>query len=298
MSDQTGSYLFCGPLCVGKRSFAFETARYLLCIKEPSDDCNCESCKHFPIEHPDFISIGNEKIKVEDVDKLLEFSITKPFLSDRKIAVIDNADSMTYEASNRLLKILEEPPDDFCFFVVTADPYSVVETIRSRCIKYGFGILSQEDTINVLYKKLGFELPKARILGWIASGSSIDIFSKAGQYLKYRELAFDFVSGLNRRHLIEIFDFVDKIVWKELFLFVDMVVLIMTDIILIKNGIDDIINADLRDELVKLSEQFKDKAVLMAANLITQVKKNNYLNLNINLALKNILIKTHPLFSV
>lgn len=299
LNDKTGSYLFCGPLCVGKRTIAFETARYLLCIGDISDNCSCDSCRHFPYEHPDFFSMGvNDRVRVEDIDRLLNFSVTKSFISDRKVAVIDNAENMTWAASNRLLKLLEEPPQNFSFFIVTAYSEALIDTIRSRCINYNFGVLSQEHIINVLYKKLGFDLPKARILGWIASGSSIDVFSKAGQYLKFREMALDFVSGFKTRRLIESLDFIDKIIGKELPLFVDMVVLIMTDILLLKNNIDDIINADMREQLGKISNKFKDKALVMATNFFEQVKKNQHLNINMNLALKNVLIKNYSLFSI
>ena len=277
---------------------AFETAKYLLCNGAISDSCQCDSCIKFPHNHPDFLCIGKlERAKVADVDQILEFASVAPFLSDKKVAVIDNAEDMTWEASNRLLKTLEEPPEGFTFFVVSSDPERLLGTIRSRCIRYTFGTLSQENTINVFYKRLGFDLPKARLLGWLAAGSSIDIFSNAGLYLKHRELALDFVSGLRFRKLIESLDFVDKMVWKELPIFIDMAVILMTDVLLLKNGIEDIVNADLRDQLQKISEGFNDKALLSATNTISQAKRNVHLNVNMNLAMKNMLIKSYPLLS-
>jgi len=293
-----GAYLLCGPLCVGKRTLAFETSRYLLCKKDSEDICSCDSCKRFPYNHPDFICIGHkERVKVETIDNVISFVSVAPFLSSKKVVVIDNAETMTWSAANRLLKILEEPPEGFVFFVVSSDPDKIIETVRSRCIRFDFGTLSQENTINVFYKKLGFDLPKARVLGWIASGSSADIFSNAGVYLKHRNNALDFANGLKKKDLIDSLDFIDKIGWKDLPVFVDMLILVLTDILLLKNDISSIINADVREYLEKISKGFNDKAIVSATNTLSQTKKNKHLNVNMNLALKNMLIKSYPLFS-
>jgi len=160
--NKTGTYLFFGPPSVGKRTMAFDIARHILCVGESGDDCSCRSCKRFGKDHPDFLCIGqNEKIKVSDADTLLEFAESMPFISDGKVAVIDNADDATWEASNRLLKTLEEPRPGFSFFLVSSDAGKILPTVRSRCIEYVFETLSQQDVINIIWKKMGFDLPQA-----------------------------------------------------------------------------------------------------------------------------------------
>lgn len=294
--NQTGTFLFYGPPSIGKRTVAFETAKYFLCIGDKTDGCQCQSCKRFPENHPDFFCTGTqEKIKVEDVDRILDFCSLVPFLSNKKIIILDNADNISSEASNRLLKTLEETPENFCFFIVTTNPSFILPTILSRCIKYSFEILSQEDIINIIWKKLGFELPQARILGWIASGSSVDIFSKAGAYLKFRDKAFDFLRNSKRKDIIDAFDYIDTVDQKNMKIFADMLLLIITDLLFIKNNIEDIANADLRKDLKDLSQMFDSRALIGTASYISQAKKYTHLNVNMNLTLKNILIKTYPL---
>jgi len=293
------TYMFYGPSCSGKRTTAFDYAKTILCDTLTGDDCNCRSCSMFVRDHPDFLCIGrDERIKVADVDRVLDFSEVAPFLSNSKVVVIDNADSITWEASNRLLKILEEPPKMFTYILVTSDPNSILNTVRSRCIRVEFNALSQMDMVNVIMSRMGFEPVKARLLGWIGHGSSVDIFARAGKYLKYRDIAVDFVSGMKNRGLIDSMDFIDKVGKNDMDVFVDMVILVMTDVALLSNKIENIINLDLRDDLKKIGSNLNAKAFVGAVGWFSQVKKDQYLNINLSHAMKTALIKSRPLILV
>jgi hypothetical protein len=159
-----------------------------------------------------------------------------------------------------------------------------------------FGSLSSEDISNILFKKLGFDLPSSRVLGWIGTSTSVDIFAHAGFYLKHRDMACDFVSNI--RNLLSSMDFVDKVEGENVGIFSDMVILILTDILLLKNGINEIINSDKRDVLQKISKGLNDKALVSSLGYLTQVKKNSHLNVNLKFSLKSMLIKTHPMLSL
>ncbi len=291
-----GVFLFCGPASVGKRTTAFEVGKSILC-KNKSEKCKCDSCKRFNEGHPDFLCIGTEsRIKVADVNSIIDFCTTAPFLSNSKIIVIDNAHEITLEAANRLLKLLEEPPLNFSFFLITSNPEAIIPTIVSRCIRYEFGNLSREELTIIIKKKLGFSPKKAETLGWLAAGSSLDIFDKAGEYLKYRNMALELVSNMKKRYLVDSIDYIDKIEKGDLSLFNDMIVLVLTDLILLKNNISEIANIDKKDNLVKIAEIYNDRALIGIVGLFSQVKRYLYLNINLNLYLKNAVIKTYPLF--
>lgn len=293
-----GTYLFYGPPSVGKRTTAFESAKVVLCKKKSEKKCKCDSCKRFDLSHPDFMCIGQqEKIKVADVDRIIDFFSLSPFLSDGKIAVIDNAHEITVEASNRLLKTLEEPPDNFGFFLVSSKPELIMPTVLSRCIRFKFDSLSREQLEKVLIKKMGFKPAKAKILAVLAEDSSMEVFSRAGQYLKYRDMAFDFISGIKSNDLINSLDYVDKIPKSDLPLFIDMAMIILTDLLLLKNNIS-IINEDLIKNMERLVNSLNDKALVGITGMFSQIKKHAYLNVNLNINIKNVLIKSHPLFQV
>ncbi|GAB6078347.1 DNA polymerase III subunit delta' [Hydrogenobaculum acidophilum] len=117
-------------------SLALSFAKGILCEKKIPWGCGeCYSCKIFYDKHPDFIWIGRENsIKIDDIRELSNFAILKPNYSDYKVCLIANAQNMLKEASNALLKTLEEPPI-YLKFIITADSLSnIIPTIVSRSI--------------------------------------------------------------------------------------------------------------------------------------------------------------------
>lgn len=288
-----GAFIFHGPPSVGKRTIAFEIAKKDLCVEGRLDNCSCRSCKIFKGDHPDFLFLGGRgKILVEDIDKLIGFTLRSSLLSPTKVIVVDNIDKASIEASNRILKILEE--SKYSFFLISANYYNVLSTIRSRCISTKFDNLSSEDISNILFKKMGFDLPSSRVLGWVGASCSVDIFANAGSYLKHRELACEFIQNI--KDILSSLDFIEKI--EDTGIFSDMLILVLTDILFLKNGISDIINADKRDLLQKVSKGLNDKALVSSLGLLTQIKKNLNLNLDLSFVLKRMLIKIHPIISL
>ena len=108
------SYMFIGEEGIGKKLIAKEFAKMLLCTYEEQKYCDhCKSCIGFNSNNnPDFYIIepdGNS-IKIDQIRQMQEEIYTKPIISNKKVYIIDNADTMTKEAQNCLLKTLEEPP--------------------------------------------------------------------------------------------------------------------------------------------------------------------------------------------
>lgn len=284
-----GSYLFYGPPSSGKRTIAYKMAQYTLCNGTKEDDCSCRACKNPISDHPDFLAVGQgNKILVAAVDNLIDFVSRAPLCSDTKVIVIDNVDVITPEASNRLLKTLEESP--YTFFLITSKIKNITSTIQSRCFKIKFNTLAHDDITNILYK-MGYELSQARILGWMGTSSSIDIFPQAGAYLSYRNMAFDFIDLLSQTDFLCIWDFIDRIPKKELTIFIDMVILLITDMLLLSTSIEEIINSDRRADLQKMSKKHKTQALIVSSHILSQVKKYSYLNINLDTAFKSAMTK-------
>jgi DNA polymerase-3 subunit delta' len=148
------AYLFSGPAGIGKRlvadAFVAES-----CCEAPSDDgaCgNCKACRKLTAgNHPDIFSVEPElsergvvqNIKIERIRELQSSLKFSPLEAARKIAIIDGADRLMEAASNSLLKVLEEPPADTHFILITPYPHRLLATIRSRSQMIAFSPLPE-----------------------------------------------------------------------------------------------------------------------------------------------------------
>lgn len=128
----THSYLFLGPSGIGKTLFAKEFAKMILGSSEENQ--------------PDLIFMEPEDgtIKIEKIRQMQEKLLEKPIISSKKVYIIKDADMMTKEAGNCLLKTLEEPPKFITIILVASNESLLLNTIRSRCMKILFHKIEQE----------------------------------------------------------------------------------------------------------------------------------------------------------
>ena len=135
------SYLFLGTEGIGKKEIAKEFAKRILCSTK-EEECTCKSCLCFDSNnHTDLYVIDNvdgQSIKIEEIRKLTEKVIEKPIISDKKVYIINNAETMTKEAQNCLLKTLEEPPEFVVIILISSNDNLILNTIKSRCMTVKF----------------------------------------------------------------------------------------------------------------------------------------------------------------
>jgi DNA polymerase III subunit delta' len=164
--------LFSGPAGVGKRTIAIELIRNLFCEKH--DGCGkCRGCLHFAGGiHPDFTLLAGETaIKIDELRAIRKEVYEPPFEAPIRVILIDNAEVMTREAANALLKTLEEPPPSNLFILVTSREQDMPVTVRSRCMRIGFGTLSVDVVASHFQAALGLDRGQAEVLASISSGS-------------------------------------------------------------------------------------------------------------------------------
>ncbi len=142
------SYMFIGNKGIGKKLFAREYAKNIMCQENGKCNDQCNSCIKFNANsNPDYYELvpENQKIKIDNIRLLQEKIAEKPIISNKKIYVIDNADLMTEESQNCLLKTLEEPPEYSVIILVVSNESKILPTIKSRCIKINFSRLTPEE---------------------------------------------------------------------------------------------------------------------------------------------------------
>jgi DNA polymerase-3 subunit delta' len=152
------AYIFNGENGIGKMSMAQAFAKALLC--EEHGSCGvCRSCVQIDAgNHPDVIYVTHEKegITVDDIRQQVNNTISiKPYSSDHKIYIIDDADKMNTAAQNALLKTIEEPPAYAVIILLADNKDAFLETILSRCVVLNLGPVKENQVRDYIHKYYG-----------------------------------------------------------------------------------------------------------------------------------------------
>jgi DNA polymerase-3 subunit delta' len=172
------AYLFAGPAGIGKKLFAFELAKTLLCEspKKPFVACDkCPSCLQVSAgTHPDVIFASRPEDKVDfpidTMREVMEKLALKPARGGYKVAIIDDADDFNSESANCFLKTLEEPPPNSLLILIAADAERQLPTVLSRCQVVRFAPVPIPDVAAFLQEH-EIDAIKAERLARIGGGS-------------------------------------------------------------------------------------------------------------------------------
>jgi DNA polymerase III subunit delta' len=176
--NRTGhAYLFSGISAIGKKTLAVEFIKAINCEKPDAlgDSCGeCASCRKIQHAcHPDifFVEADGQFIRIASIRQIQERTTCKPLEARRRAFIIDDADKMNEESANALLKMLEEPSSANILILVTSRPYSMPQTIISRCQHMRFNPLSSETVARFLVSEMNMDNEKALLLAALSGGS-------------------------------------------------------------------------------------------------------------------------------
>src|SRR5438309_2727897 len=188
------AYLFSGARGVGKTTAARILAKALNCVKGPTPNpCGeCDSCKEIAAGTSlDVIEIDAASNRgIDQIRELREMVRYAPTASRSKVVILDEAHMLTGEASNALLKTLEEPPDRVIFVMATTQPEDLVDTIRSRSQHFHFRALTFAEIAGRLEEiaqkeNLKIEPGAMAVIARMAEGSLRDALSLLEQARAY-----------------------------------------------------------------------------------------------------------------
>ncbi|MGB2622011.1 MAG: DNA polymerase III subunit gamma/tau [Candidatus Acidiferrum sp.] len=202
------AYIFSGARGVGKTTAARILAKAMNCVKGPTPEpCGeCDSCKEIAAGTSlDVIEIDAASNRgIDQIRELREMVRYAPAASRSKVVILDEAHMLTGEASNALLKTLEEPPDRVIFVMATTQPEALADTIRSRSQHFHFRALTFAEIsgrLEEIAKKEGLQIEPGAlaVIARMAEGSLRDALSLLEQARAY---CGDFIPDKEVRELL------------------------------------------------------------------------------------------------
>jgi len=297
------AYLFVGPRHVGKRTLALNLAQALNC-DDPEPPCGqCHSCRRIlESKHADVTSIdldSRAEIGIDDMRELQRLANLPPYEGKSKVFIIDDAEYLSTEAANSLLKILEESPSRVVWLLLATEEQHLLPTIVSRCQRLELKPISLEQTQKILTDSYNIEFAKARLLahlshgclGWalstltddnlfrqrsqrVAKLSSLTTASLEQRFTYAQELATQF--SKNRKSMVEVME-----VWLSWW----------HDLLLIKGGCREAItNIDYEATLEKQARVLSLSEVKELVVNLCLVREEISKNVNPRLALESLML--------
>jgi DNA polymerase III subunit delta' len=316
------SLLFVGEEGVGKRTFALELAKAFVCQNpQAGEACDvCGACKRadkFHIPHVDENTKVDEKLKdqfkkvffsehsdigmvvplkrnilVDAIRNLEEEANFRPFEARGRFFIIDNADKLNDEASNALLKTLEEPSETTYIFLITSRPASLLPTIRSRCQIVRFAPVDTRQIEGYLEGTKHFTIDDSELLSKLAHGSigralELDL----GKFRERRETLLKVLESLltnnNRAVLLKAAEEINDAKNKEYYEdYLETLQTLIHDVWILRLGETEekIINADLKEKLKRLSENAESRRLWAWLTEIETLRENLSVNVNRKIA--------------
>ncbi|OPX85156.1 MAG: DNA polymerase III subunit tau [Pelotomaculum sp. PtaB.Bin104] len=212
------AYLFTGPEGVGKATCAMAFTRALLCTSPSAGDAcgECRVCRqveHF--NHPDFhrLNPSGASIKIEQIRGIQRQVMFRAYQGGRKVFLIEQAETMTAEAANCLLKTLEEPPADTIFVLLSDRPQALLPTILSRCQHLFFKHIPSRELAAHLSRLYGLQPEEAHQLAALSGGSMAKAIACAGgTFQEERAEAVRLLAALEQAGVTEALELAGEIV--------------------------------------------------------------------------------------
>lgn len=258
------AYILNGERGSGKKMLANLFAMTLLCETGDNEPCGkCHSCKQAESgNHPDIIRVTHEKpnsISVDDIRTQVNNTVDiKPYQGPYKVYIIPQADMMTPQAQNAILKTIEEPPSYAVFLLLTENAETLLSTINSRCVM--LKLRNIKDTLIKKYLMENLEIPdyKADMCTAFAQGNMgrAIMLANSDHFNEIREEAVQLLKHISEMELNEIVAAVKNIsVYKlEITDYLDIIMIWYRDVLLYKatKEIDKVV---FKDQLQSIKEQ-------------------------------------------
>ena len=301
------AYLFSGPRGTGKTTTAKIIAKMVNCknLKNGIPCGKCENCVDFSISN-DIVEIDAASNNgVEEIRELRDKVNLVPTNSKYKVYIIDEVHMLTTQAFNALLKTLEEPPKHVIFILATTEPYKVPLTVTSRCQKFQFNKVDDEEIVKrlkqiCLNEKILIEEDSLYEIARLSDGGLRDAINLLDQLTAYKndiitlddvykvngsvsykniyKLLIDIKNG-DKKNIIDLVNEFDRS-GKNISKFIEELLIFLKDVLIYKNSKQKTKIMEKNEALEEVSKYFDNKLIYFMINnlneLLNTVKVTSY----------------------
>ena len=286
------AYILNGERGSGKKMLANLFAQELQCEESGDEPCNkCHSCRQaISGNHPDIIRVTHEKpntISVDDIRVQINEDIqVKPYNGKYKVYIVPDADLMTVQAQNALLKTIEEPPSYAVIFLLTENAESLLPTICSRCVMLKLRNIKERLVKKYLMERLEIPDYKADVCTAFAQGNvgRAIMLANSEHFNEIKEEAVQLLKNIDNMEVHELSEAVKRItVYKiEINDYLDILMIWYRDVLIYKatKNIDRVI---FGEQLDYIKERAKKSSYEGIENILTAIEKaKTRLKANVN----------------
>ncbi|MBS3975757.1 MAG: DNA polymerase III subunit delta' [Syntrophomonadaceae bacterium] len=298
------AYLFAGPEGVGKEKTAMALAAALNCARQNEGEAcgRCRNCMRLGTgNYPDFFFLQPKgtTIRIEQIRGIQARLSLASFEGYYRIILIGEADKMTEEAANSLLKLLEEPPQSTVFILLTTLPAAILPTILSRCVEVRFLSLLPA-VIKRLLLERGFAADIAERLANTSGGSISQAIQRGAnpEADTNRLKAVKIISSLRNASMLDLISLAGEMEQEEnLEEVLDWMVWLYRDLLVSRQGGPDrlVLNKDQLADVDKISPMV---GVAEMIEEIVAIRRMLQKNINKRLGLENMLISLQEKFLI
>lgn len=296
------AYILAGEEGMGRKTLAKAFAMTLLCERSDKEPCmQCHACRQILSgNHPDVIWVTHEKpasIGVDDIRTQINDTIyIKPYSSSYKIYMVDEAEKMTVQAQNALLKTIEEPPSYAVIILMTTNQEVFLPTILSRCIQLNLRPLKNHVVSDYLTETMGVPEEKANIYAAFARGNlgkAIHLASSEEFSLLFRQV-LTLLKNIKEMDISMLLDSIKKLQEDNLDLYecLDFMQLWYRDILMFKvtKDINMLVFKEEYSVVSRLCQKSSYEGLETILNAIEKAKTRLDANVNTDLALELMLL--------
>ena len=296
------AYILNGQRGAGKKLLAKLFAMALQCEKGNADPCGeCKSCiQAHNNNQPDIITIRHEKpasISVDDIREQLNGDIMiKPYSSPYKIYIIPEAELLTVQAQNALLKTIEEPPEYAVIFLLTENADSLLPTIRSRCVMLKLRNIKDKLVKKYLMEQLEVPDYQAEVCAAFAQGNigRAILLAKSEHFNEIKEEAIQLLKYIDEMELHEIVSAIKEINKYKLEVtdYLDIITIWYRDILLYKatKDVDSLVFGDQLKYIRERAEKSSYEGIGVILDSIEKAKARLKANVNFDLVMELLLL--------